>query len=257
MHAPLNDETRRIGGLMRDSRGEPWEKEFMGLLARSARTIKNDRPEASDAKAAVEMLKNESSRFPWSVLFLVCRDGNTVRSGLSDAEAVARVNACNGAIGLAGFLFLRGKFTTFVRPFLSVLTSPDVEQRLRDTVKKRWDEAQALIRENEEERSPARAKVFTDGKNAQIQYLWQDPVPAPEGWTIAGTLYAVPELERGGWVAKAHVAEERWLVVMQEAIPHFEAEVRRLIDLLNQAGGLGLKDLPELIKLSNNPRPGR
>jgi hypothetical protein len=114
------------------------------------------------------------------------------------------------------------------------------------------DDAQKWLKDHEEERSPARAVVYSDGQNAQIQYLWQDALPAPEGFTKAGTLYVVPAPPAKGWIAKARATDEKWQAVMAQAMPLFEAEVRQLIEKLNTSGGLSLADLPELLKLGND-----
>lgn len=226
----------------------------MGMLAGSSRPLKKDHPAASDAKQAVELLKSTVEKgFPWQILFLVGRDGSTVRSTLSEADAIARVNQMGGAIGLAGFLFLRDRFTPFVRPFISGL---DVEDRLKAVVTKRWEEAQVLIRENKDEveevNSPASAKVYTDGNNASVFYSWQPSQKSLKGWELAGTLYSVPAATGKGWTAKARVTDPKWQAVMEQAMPHFEAEVRKMIGLLNKAG-LGLQNLKAFIALANKP----
>ena len=249
MNVPINNDLRSMGGQMRDAGRPKWEKEFMGTLAGSSRPLKKDHPAASDPKLAVSILKNVGERFPWSVLFLVGRDGNTVRSTLPEPDAVARVNEMGGAIGLAGFLFLRERFTRFVRPFISGMK---VERRLREVVDKRWQESQLLISENEETRSQATGTVYTDGADAKIFYSWHAAEKPPKGWELAGVLYVVGEAKDKGWRAKARVTDAKWKAVMEQAMPHFKTEVQSLISLLN-AAGLGLQDLKAFIALANKP----
>ena len=110
------------------------------------------------------------------------------------------------------------------------------------------EDPQTLV--HEEERSPARGIVYTDGKGARISYLWQDPVPVPEGFVRAGVLYVVPA--DTDWISKTLVLDEKWRDVMAQALPLFEAEVKQLISQLN-AAGLSLADLPEFIELANDP----
>lgn len=112
-------------------------------------------------------------------------------------------------------------------------------------------DAQEWLKEHEEERSPARATVYTDGQNATILYAWQSQQAPPKDWQHAGTLYVAPT--NGGWIAKARVTDEKWRDVMAQALPLFEAEVKKLISQLNGADGLSLADLPELLKLGNDP----
>lgn len=112
-------------------------------------------------------------------------------------------------------------------------------------------DAQEWLREHEEERSPARATVYSNGTDATIFYAWQPQQAPPEGWQHAGALFVVPQDH--GWKAKAHATDVRWQDVMAQALPLFEAEVRKLIDQLNANGGFSLADLPELLKLGNDP----
>ena len=220
----------------------------MGMLAGGSRPLKKDNPAAADPKLAVEILKKEAARFPWSALFLIGRDGRTVRSTLSDADAIARVHEMRGAIGLGGFLFLRGRFTPFARPFTA--SGPELEKQLRDVVEKRWQDAQELISANEEERSEATATVYSDGKDATIFYSWQPPQKQPKGWELAGVLYVVGEVK--GWRVKARATDAKWKAVMEQALPHFQSKAQELIALLN-AAGLGLRDLKAFIALAKKP----
>jgi hypothetical protein len=249
---PLNEDTRRMGGLTRDAGRPEWEKQFMGVLAGSAKILKKDHPAASDAKQAVEILKTEAARFPWSILFLVGRDGNTVNSTVPEADAIARVNQMGGAIGLAGYLFLRDRRTSFVRPFISSL---DVEGQLRALVEKRWEDMQAVIRGNkdeiEEQTSQANGTVYTDGVNASIFYSWQPSQKPPKGWELAGRLYVVGQEK--GWVTKARLTDAKWQAVVEQAMPHFNAKVREVIALLNQLG-LGLSNFKAVVAVLNKPR---
>jgi hypothetical protein len=254
MNAPTNDDLRSLGGRMRDEGRPEWEKKFMGALAGSSRPLKKNHPASADPKLAVEILKSEATRFPWSMLFLVGRDGRTVRSTLSEADAVARTNQMGGAIGLAGYLFLRDRFTPFLRPFISGM---DVERRLKAIVQQRWEEAQELIRLNEEENSPASATVYTDGKNFEYFVSWQ---PArrkpPKDWELAGVVYFVADLATGTpgapWRAKARATDEKWQAAMEQAMRRLEAEVKPLTRELNKAG-LSLQDLPAFVALINQP----
>lgn len=245
MNVPLNDDFRTKGGLMRDAGRPAWEKQFMGVLAGSAKLLKRDHPAASDAKQAVEILKTEAARFPWSILFLVCRDWRTVRSTLPEAEAIARVNQMGGAVGLAGFLFLRDRRTTFVRPLVSGL---DIEARLREIVEKRWQDMQAFISDNkehvEEAASPITAKVYTNGEQASIFYSL-DPQPSPKpGWELAGVLYVVPDPSTKEWDYKKRAASEKWDGLMSDILPYFTATVKDMLKVATKAG-LSLNDLRE------------
>ena len=237
MNAPVNDDLRRIGGQVRDAGRLDWEKQFMGALAGSSRPLKRDNPAASDAKLAVSILKTEAARFPWALLFLVCRDGRVVGSTHSEAEAIARVNQMGGAIGLGGFLFLREKFTPFVKPFIA---EPGTEDRLLDAVKKSWANAEAVIQDNqgeiEQTITPVSAKVYTDGTNATIFYSWEPPQTPEPGWELVGTIYVTPAPTGKAWVAKARFRSEKWRAVMDQALPLFNKKLKPLIPLLNKLG---------------------
>jgi hypothetical protein len=112
------------------------------------------------------------------------------------------------------------------------------------------EDAKQWLKDHEEERSPARATVYSDGKDATIFYSWQTQQAPPKDWKHAGTLFVVPQDK--SWKAKARTTDAKWQAVMEQALPLFEAEVRKLISELNK-GGLSLADLPEFIKLANDP----
>lgn len=222
-----------------------WEKQFMGMLAGSARPLKKDHPAATDAAQAVQILKTEAVRFPWSILFLVGRDLRTVRSTLPEADAIARVNQMGGAVGLAGFLFLRDRRASFARPFISGM---EIEGKLRAIVEKRWEEMQAVLRDNEGEleemSSPVSAKVYTDGKQASIFYSL-DPQRSPKpGWELAGVMYVVPNRSAKGWNSKVRPASEKWAGLMSDILPHFSAAVKDMLKVANKSG-LSLRDIKE------------
>lgn len=221
---------------MRDKDRPEWEKRLMGVIAGSAGALTKEHPAATDAVQAVELLKAESERFPWAVIALVGRDGRIVTSRVPKAEAVARVNQMNGAIGLAGLIFLRDKITTFARPFIP---GAEVAQRLRDVIEKNKQDAVAIIRDNkddiEEASSPVSAKVYTDGKQATIFWSWEPPLPPQPGWELAGTLYVVPASSGKAWQAKARFSE-KWQSLMDEALSHFNQKLKPILPLLNKLG---------------------
>ena len=149
------------------------------------------------------------------------------------------------------YLFLRDRFTPFVRPFVSGM---EIEGRLRAIVAKRWDEMQALIHSNkdeiEEQASQAKGTVYTDGVNASIFYSWQPPQKPPKGWELAGRLYVVGQEK--GWVTKASLTDAKWQAVVEQSMPHFNSKVREVIALLNQLG-LGLSNFKAVVAVLNKP----
>ena len=96
--------------------------------------------------------------------------------------------------------------------------------------------------------SPVSANVYTDGSNATVFYSWQKRQAPPEGWELAGTFIVIPAESGTGWRTKARAGDEKWCAVMEQAMPHFETEVRKLLALLNEQG-LGLQDLRQLLTL--------
>jgi hypothetical protein len=92
----------------------------------------------------------------------------------------------------------------------------------------------------EEDLSPASATVYTDGKNTSIFCSWERPQEPPQGWELAGMLYAVPR--HNAWAVKARMSE-KYTATMEQAISRFQAQLREKIAELNGVG-LGLKDLP-------------
>ncbi len=98
----------------------------------------------------------------------------------------------------------------------------------------------------------ASAKVYSDGVNATVFYLWEPTQEPPKGWALAGTLCVVADNKAKGWRTEARATDKKWQVTMEQAIPHFNARVQELIDELNRAG-LGLKDLPKVVALANTP----
>lgn len=247
MNEPFNNDLRRIGGLSRDKDRPEWERKFMGMLAGSSRPLKNDHPAAQDVKLAVNVLREESAKFPWVILSLVGRDGRSVRGNdpsLSDAEIVARVHQMGGAIGLAGLIFLTQKnkhsLVTFVRPFtakegtIDRLTGametikPEAVKLLKNEVAQNGDD-ESLI-----SLSPFTAKLYLNENldRASIYYSWEQDQPDPS-FQFVGVFYVVRD-EPGKWKPRARATNPRWSAAMAEAMPRFEKKSKEVLELLGK-----------------------
>ncbi len=205
----------------------------MGVLAGSSRPLKKDHPAAADVSLAVRILREESKKFPWLILSLVGRDGRSVRGTdqpwpLSDAEITARVNQMGGVIGLAGLIMLRGRLATFVRPFSA---KPKTIERLTRVMENISKGGLQIVEEKitqEENDSPIKCKLFTDGKEATFVWPWENRQLGPE-WEFAGVFY-VAVTEPGRLVPSYRATDSKWLPLMKDLMPRFDAIAKETIE---------------------------
>jgi hypothetical protein len=233
MNAPLNSDARQQGGSNRDIGKPEWEAKFIGFSAAGARLIKRNHPAADNPALAREVLKADGDKFPWLILSIVGRDGRSVRSNLSNAEIEARIHQMGGALGLAGLVLLSDKrgpgrrLATYIRPFVA---GPDVEERLTEAMEKLKPIAFGIVRdemEQEQDKSPVTARVYTDGKHLSIYYSWEKPeVPEP-GWELAGTVY-LAKMPSGKWGARTQVTASKWKAIMLQAARRFESKMQEV-----------------------------